>query len=518
MIFFYVCATIFPSINIGDIIMLFNSSEFLIFLPIVVLIYYVLPSKVRYIWLLAASYYFYMCWNASYALLLLTSTVITYLSGFVLNWAGSAFQSKRKCAGIQKTIMVVCILLNLGILFFYKYFDFACANIVWIGNLFGIQFKTPQFDVLLPVGISFYTFQAIGYTVDVYRGDTKVEKNFLRYALFVSFFPQLVAGPIERSGNLLKQLAQSVELQFDNLRDGLLLMLWGFFQKLVIADRIAVFVDTVYDGYIHYHGYYIVIATVLFAVQIYCDFGGYTKIAQGAAKMLGIDLIENFNAPYTSLTTAEFWRRWHISLSTWFRDYVYIPLGGNRKGKVRKYLNSMITFAVSGLWHGADWTYVIWGALNGAYQVIGAILRPIRERIVKVFGLKSNSLGYKAVQMLITFCCVDFAWIFFRAADLDSAVSIIRNMFAENNLWIFFDGSLYQCGLDVRNLWLLVICIVVLFVADCYKHRNRNLLQVITRQAYWCQAIIVSFAICFILVFGMWGGGYDEASFIYFQF
>lgn len=343
--------------------MLFNSYDFLIFFPIVTLIYFLIPHKVRCIWLLITSYYFYMCWNAKYALILLLSTTVTYISGLLIENANK-IQDEKKGTKLKKTFVVLSFVINLSILFLFKYFDFAVDNINRVLSYLNIQILEPSFDIVLPVGISFYIFQALSYTVDVYRKDVKAEKNFLKYALFVSFFPQLVAGPIERSKNLIKQIHERHYFNAQRVKDGLLLMIWGGFQKIVIADRVAIVVDTVFNNFPEYGGMYIVVASILFAVQIYCDFAGYSTIAIGAAKVMGFALMENFNAPYFSTSVSEFWRRWHISLSSWFKDYLYIPLGGNRKGKLRKYINLMIVFIVSGLWHGAEWSFVIWGALN----------------------------------------------------------------------------------------------------------------------------------------------------------
>lgn len=335
--------------------MLFNSIDFLIFLPIVVLIYFLIPDKIKSLWLLIASYYFYMCWNAKYALLLLFSTVITYASGLLIE------RFKRKYVRYKKYILIFSLAANLALLFYFKYINFAFDILRSVFEGMHIQLNVPKFDIVLPVGISFYIFQALGYTIDVYRDEIYAEKNFLKYALFVSFFPQLVAGPIERSKNLLCQLATPKKFKFEEAREGLLLMLWGFFLKIVLADRIAIFVDTVYGDYTTYAGYYLILATVLFAFQIYCDFAGYSTIAIGVAKILGITLMENFKSPYLSTSVAEFWRNWHISLTSWFKDYLYIPLGGSRKGKFRKYLNKMIVFLLSGLWHGASMSFVVWG-------------------------------------------------------------------------------------------------------------------------------------------------------------
>ena len=360
--------------------MLFNSLKFLIFFPAVVLLYFVLPKRVRNLWLLVASYVFYMGWNAKYVVLLFTSTLITYLSGLLLERVKDSDRPETKKTALKKWVVAVSFLLNLGILFYFKYVNFFLDTLGAAASLVGLTLNVPKFDILLPVGISFFTFQALSYTVDVYRGEIGAEKNFLRYALFVSFFPQLVAGPIERSKNLLQQLDTPKSFDFDRAREGFVLMLWGYFLKIVLADRIAIFVDTVYGDIAAFPGWYLIAATVLFAVQIYCDFGGYSTIAMGAAKILGIELMENFDAPYLSTSVSQFWRRWHISLTSWFKDYLYIPLGGSRKGKLRKYINKMIVFLVSGLWHGADATFVIWGGLNGLYQVLGEALAPARDK------------------------------------------------------------------------------------------------------------------------------------------
>ena len=354
--------------------------------------------------------------------------------------------------------------------------------------------------------------------MDVYRGEIGAEKNFLRYALFVSFFPQLVAGPIERSKNLLQQLDTPKSFDFDRAREGFVLMLWGYFLKIVLADRIAIFVDTVYGDIGAFPGWYLIAATVLFAVQIYCDFGGYSTIAVGAAKILGIELMENFDAPYLSTSVSQFWRRWHISLTSWFKDYLYIPLGGSRKGKLRKYINKMIVFLVSGLWHGADATFVIWGGLNGLYQVLGEALAPVRDRLCGSLGLHRETLCHKIAQGIITFLLIDFSWIFFRAADFTQAVSVIRSIFTAANPWVLFDGSLYGCGLDRKNFTLMLLGIALLLLADLCKRRGVRVRQVLLGQDWWARIVLIAAAILALLVFGKWGPGFNQASFIYFQF
>lgn len=498
--------------------MLFNSLQFLIFFPIIVGMYYILPNKIKNYWLLIASYYFYMCWNAAYAILILFSTAVTYASGVAMEKIKKSELKETQYVFRKKACVAVSFVLNLSILFFYKYMNWGMESINQVLSHFHIVLNLPAFDVILPVGISFYTFQALGYTMDVYRDEIYAEKNFFRYALFVSFFPQLVAGPIERSKNLLKQLAEPQKATFDNFKEGFLLMLWGYFLKVVLADRIAIFVDTVYGDIATYTGVYLIVATLLFAVQIYCDFAGYSVIAMGAARILGVRLMENFNVPYLAMSVAEFWRRWHISLSGWFRDYLYIPLGGNRKGKIRKYINIIITFGISGLWHGANWTYVVWGVLNGVYQIIGDWLSPFKQRLAALLEIKTDSLSHKWIKVVSTFILIDFTWIFFRASTIREALRIIKRMIMVHNPWVWVDGSLYNCGLDQKNFNLMLWGILILAGADICKYKGIKLRQVIAEQDYWAQSLIIVLAVLGILLFGIWGMGYDASNFIYFQF
>ena len=498
--------------------MLFNSIDFLIFLPIVLVIYYIIPMKYKHIWLLISSYYFYMCWNAKYVLLIFVSTVITYLSGILIDKVEKTWSDVDKLGKYKKLILAISFVSNLGILFYFKYINFALDIVTRILSKVNISMNVPVFDVILPVGISFYTFQALSYSVDVYRGEVAPEHDFFRYALFVSFFPQLVAGPIERSKNLLTQLREPRKFNFGYAFDGILLMLWGFFLKIVLADRIAIFVDTVYGDCEHYQGIYLIVATVLFAVQIYCDFSGYSSIAMGTAKLLGIELMDNFNAPYLSTSVADFWRRWHISLTSWFKDYLYIPLGGSKKGSLRKYFNKMIVFMLSGLWHGAQLTFVVWGAINGLYQVIGEILMPIRKKVSDIIGINRNSEGVYALSALATFALVDFTWIFFRADSLGRAIYIIKSILNTENIWTLFDGSLYNCGLDEKNFRLMVIAVIILLIADILKRKGIRVREIILRQDGYIKCLVVSFSILLIMVFGKYGPAYDAVNFIYFQF
>lgn len=497
--------------------MLFNSLEFLLFFPAVCLCYYVIPYRVRYLFLLACSYFFYMCWNPQYALLMLTSTVITYASGLLIDSADKVTDEKQRIRR-KKLYVALSFVSNLAILFFFKYFDFAADSVVRILSMAGIEARVPAFDVILPVGISFYTFQALSYTVDVYRKDIYAERNFLKYALFVSFFPQLVAGPIKRSKNLLIQINEKHKFEFERVRSGLLLMLYGYFQKVVLAEYLAVVVDSVYNTYTERTGFQLMIATIFFAFQIYCDFGSYSNIAIGAAKVMGFRLMENFNTPYFAVSVADFWRRWHISLSTWFRDYLYVPLGGNRRGRVRKWFNLMVVFLASGLWHGASWHFVVWGAMNGAYQIVGDWLRPLREKVMKVLNVDKTAFSHRFLQMLITFGLVDVSWIFFRASFREG-ISILKSILGFGSIhWFTWGDNLKAMGLTPETRNLLVVSLLILLVADICKYCKISIIEWLCAQGIWLRWLIYYVAIFGILIFGVYGPGFDASQFIYFQF
>ncbi|WP_027207505.1 MBOAT family O-acyltransferase [Butyrivibrio fibrisolvens] len=482
--------------------MLFNSFEFLIFFPIVVCLYYLIPNTLRQHWLLLASYYFYMSWNARYGLLIFTCTLVTYLLGI-------AIDNHRVHNGRIKNYVVIASIFSISVLIYYKYSWYLIYVITKI-----LHTNRVDFNIILPVGISFYTFQSLGYVIDVYRQDVKAERNFFKYALFISFFPQLVAGPIERSSKLLHQLGNTKPFDFENFREGLLYIVWGFFLKLVVADRSGLYVDYVYNNISKSNALNIIIATILFAFQIYGDFGGYSAIAIGAAKILGIDLMENFNSPYYACSVADFWRRWHISLNTWFRDYLYIPLGGNRKGTLRKILNQIIVFGLSGLWHGASVTYMIWGLTNGFMVIVSGILKndtnfrissPIINRFIKI------------MQILLTFILVDFAWMFFRAQSMSNLIMII-NKFSEGFKLNYISNAVIAEALDEKNMLFLVICIIIVMIIDGFKYNNHNLKNIILSSKGYTWSIVCGATIVFILIFGIWGNAYKAADFIYFQF
>jgi len=494
--------------------MIFNSVDFLVFFPIVILLYFLVPRKIRYIWLLGASIYFYMCWNVKYVILLLVSILTTWLAGLLIQ--------KYKNTAVRKWILATCLIVNIGILFFFKYFDFFLDSLNKVLGKVGIQTVESSFSVLLPVGISFYTFQALGYIIDVYKGKIDAEKNPLRYALFVSFFPQLVAGPIERSENLLKQVREVDKMKicnYENVTNGLTLMVWGLFIKMVIADRVAILVNTVFDGVYLYGTVALVTGAVGFALQIYCDFMGYSTIAVGAARVMGFTLMENFDTPYLATSISDFWRRWHISLSTWFRDYVYIPLGGNRCSRIRKYFNILVTFCVSGLWHGANWTYVFWGFLHGIYQVIGDITKPFRKILIEKTQTKTENFSFKLAQVVGTFVLVDIAWIFFRANSLKVAVDYCIRMFTKWDPWSLFNGELYNLGLDRFEFNVLLVSTVLLVLVDLIRFCKKQLItEFLGEQCIWFRWAVIFLMIFGTIIYGIYGIQFESSQFIYFQF
>lgn len=497
--------------------MLFNSIDFMLFFPVAVLGYYLIPKKIRYIWLLVCSYYFYMSWNVKYAALIMISTVLTYAGSCLIG-------SKRleRCSqNTRKLILGSVITANIGILAFFKYSNFFIQCINTGMDRLGFAVEIPKFDILLPVGISFYTFQALSYSIDVYRGTFKPERNILKYALFVSFFPQLVAGPIERSGNLLSQI-QEIEkkkINFKGIYHGLLFMLWGLFLKMVIADRAAILVDRVFDNYYLYGGIELAAAAVLFALQIYCDFMSYSTIAMGAAEVLGFSLMDNFNAPYLSCSIKEFWRRWHISLSTWFRDYLYIPLGGSRCSKARTYFNLMVTFLVSGLWHGASVNYIVWGGIHGIFQVMGELTLPVRQKTAHKYHINTGCFSFQCGQVLATFVLTDFAWIFFRSEGIWPALSFIKRIFVDFDPWALFNGTLYTLGLDRVEMNILLAALLFLIAGDLLKYfKNCSIVDFLLRQNVVFQYLCVTCLILAVLIFGVYGPAFDAQAFIYFQF
>ena len=471
--------------------MLFNSLQYAVFLPIVFALYWALPHRYRQPVLLIASYYFYMSWNVKYVVLILFTTAVSYTAAVLLE--------RTDRTGKRKLLLAATLVACLGVLFLFKYFNFFMGSLAAAAQRFAIPLHPTTLKLLLPVGISFYTFQTLSYVIDVYRGDVTAEKNFFTYALFVSFFPQLVAGPIERTKNLLPQLKAEHTFDYDQAMYGLKLMAWGYFKK-AFADHLASYIDGIYANISGATRFDLIAAAIFFSIQIYCDFSGYSDIARGTAKLLGIDLMENFKSPYFSSGIREFWSRWHISLSTWFRDYVYIPLGGNRCSKLRHYANLLITFLVSGLWHGANWTFVVWGGLHGLGQIAE-----------DAFGGRIPAKGKIArmTSIILVFLFCSIAWVFFRAESFETVGQFFRSVGASNPY-----TNLSNHDLGIRKLFPFFSGILLVAAFDCAALKRDVILWISKR------SLILRWGVLLILVWLIWFyfPASENAEFVYFQF
>ena len=483
--------------------MSFVSTEFVLLFAVVVPLYFLVPHRWRWLLLLAASYVFYVVSNGVYLVLILVTTTVDF---FVA--ASISRVAQRRW---QTALLVVSLFVNLSILFFFKYFNFFATSVASLCRTAGGGCEVATIAVILPVGISFYTFMEMAYVIDVYQGRIRREERLGIFALFVSFFPHLVAGPILRARDLIPQFRRPVDFDVARVVDGFRQMLWGLFKKVVIADRLAVYVNDVYGRPLDYHGPILVVATVFFAFQIYCDFSGYTDIAIGTARVLGFTFMDNFRQPYFAASIREFWQRWHISLSTWFREYLYVPLGGSRVGAVRHSVNLMVVFVVSGLWHGANWTFVLWGAIHGAYMVVEEWFRRRRwaladPRLLARPWLRASTQG---VKLAVTFAVVCVAWVFFRAGSVAEAWHVLT-------AWTSVSGPLgltRPYASDPRELALALALIAFLLVVDGVDARwglNRVLASAppVVRWSWYYGATAV------ILMLGVWG----TQEFIYFQF
>ena len=471
--------------------MIFNSLEFLLFFPIVSILYFLLPHKFRWLLLLLASCYFYMAFIPIYILILFFTIIVDYYAGILIENA----EIKRK-----KTYLLLSVFVNIGTLMIFKYYNFFIDNINESFSLLNSSISLPVLSLILPIGLSFHTFQALSYTIEVYRGNQKAERHFGIYALYVMFYPQLVAGPIERPQNILHQFHEKKYFSSEFLISGLRLMLWGFFKKVVIADRLSVYVNGVFDNADEYGSLNLIIAAVFFSIEIYCDFSGYSDIAIGSAKIMGFDLMTNFNRPYFSKNIKEFWSRWHISLSTWFRDYVYIPLGGNRGSKFKKYRNVFIVFVLSGFWHGANWTFILWGLIHAILNMLYMAFH--KQRTYSIFR--------KGLAIISTFILVTIAWIPFRASTIKDTIYFIKNMFSSNQHYVSVvtDKSHHEFG--ATSFFISLISIALLFLVENY---NNVRLDGFNKHKKLDVAFCTVFLIM-VLVFGV----FQKQSFIYFQF
>lgn len=503
--------------------MLFNSIQFALFFVVVLVVFYVLPPRVRVWWILASSLFFY-CFKSVEEPFAEQSNYL--FLAIVMSWSAAvlmdAIPSKGKLKILRVFFLVSGLITDFGMLFYFKYTKFFIELInpsITSGG--GAPIST-DFDLLMPLGISFFIFTSTGYLFDVYRGKIHAEKNPFYYALFTCFFPCIMSGPIERADHLIPQLKNLHKVKVidaDRMSNGITLLVWGLFAKMVIADRIAMIVDNVYGNFFKYGSIEIIFASICYSIQIYCDFMSYSTIAMGCAKLMGIDVFDNFNAPYLSLSVKEFWRRWHISLSSWLRDYVYIPLGGSRCSKLRKYLNVIITFLVSGIWHGAGMNFILWGGIHGALQVADDITLPVRKKINAVTHAKTDSFGYRFCQGLVTFVLVDLAWVYFRVTDFNMANQIIRRMFIKPDLWVLFNDGLYNLGLDRKEFNILFIALLVLLVMDIARKRtDKSIGDIMIAQPWYFRWAVIIILFFTVLTFGIYGPAFDAADFIYLQF
>jgi D-alanyl-lipoteichoic acid acyltransferase DltB (MBOAT superfamily) len=478
--------------------MLFNSFSFLVFFVVVSVSFYVLKHRFRWLLLLLASCIFYMFFKPAYILILAFTIVVDYYAGIAIENAGT---QKKKYA-----FLVASLIANIGVLAVFKYYNFINDNITGLCRLMGVENQLPYLHILLPIGLSFHTFQAMSYTIEIYRGHQQAERHFGLYALYVMFYPQLVAGPIERPQNLLHQFRQKNTYQYHHVVTGLRLMLWGFFKKIVIADRLGVIVNEIYANHNSYTGVALLVAVIFFAFQIYADFSGYSDIAVGAAKVMGFDLMLNFHYPFRSKNFTEFWRRWHISLSTWFNDYLYTPISFSKR-KWRNYavvFAIMITFSISGLWHGAGWTFLVFGLLHGAVLSYEAVSKKFRKRLAK----KIPALLYNRGSQLLTFAFLAFTWIFFRSETFPKAFDIIKN--------IFTPGDSYKKLFDPRLSYHLVLGIGAIFLMETLQgwFKEQQFHQYIEKKSTAVRWAFYLFFCILILNFGYYGSN----QFIYFQF
>ena len=500
--------------------MLFNSFGYAVFLPIIFLLHWITPRKWRWALLLAASCFFYATWGPEYIVVLLLTIVISYYAALYMERAekqrGRSANGKknRGASPSAKTVLVLSIIFCAGLLFFFKYLNFFSENVAALLQRFSIPMQPFTLRLALPIGISFYLFQTISYLVDVYKGKIPAERHFGIYAVYISFFPKVMQGPIERGESLLPQLHKPRRFHYGQASYGIKLMAWGFFKKLVLADGLSIYVSQVYDNLPSYTGFSLMLATFFYAIQLYCDFSGYTDIALGSAGILGIRLSPNFRSPYFASSIKDFWGRWHISLSSWLRDYIYIPLGGSRVGRVRHALNIMITFLVSGLWHGASWNYVLWGGIHGALQIIEGFF-PWNKKSSRFQTDRRLHAMLCIVTVPVTFLLVCFAWIFFRAATLQDAFYVIRNMFTGiGSPYTYIHDCALQLGLTFRNLVFHCLPLIPLFLFDLASLKT-DVIALISRQRFFIRWPVYILLLLVILLFSEKG---VTTEFIYMQF
>ncbi len=522
--------------------MVFTSLKFILFITATVIIYFLFPKKYRWVWLLLSSYFFYLSASIKYGVFLVFSTAVTFSAAVLMEKLAEKAdipslpkeerkQAKKRLQKRKKLIVAFAVILNFAVLFLIKYYNFTVLNISALAGVFGIEFSPVLSSLLLPVGISFYTFQVTGYVIDVYRGISGAERNFFKYALFVSYFPQIMQGPIGRFSQLSETLYDGHAFEYERMTRGIQRMMFGFFEKLVSAARLAIAVDTVWAQYSSYGRIELILACIFYAIQIYADFAGYMDIALGASEIMGIRLSENFKAPYFSASVPEFWRRWHITLGSWFRDYLFYPVmrsgwcsrlgkfikekfGKKLSGKVTTVIALMCVWFFTGMWHGASWHYIIWGVYYGILIILSTLLAPVFDGFVQKHSIDRSKPLYKSVQILKTFALVCLGYIFFRSTGMTQAFGIIGRIFSVSAPL----NSPAGIGLDKADLLVALIAVAVLIITDIYRAKEVDI-----REAVAAKPLVLRWAVYFILlfsviIFGVYGPGYSSSSFIYFQF
>ena len=483
------------------------SYTFVLFVVLTVFVYYKVPGSWQWRLLLIASLVFYIYSGFINLIYLSLFAFATWYSARKIE----RYPEREKHTGSAVLVLAVMVSLNLGILFVLKWSGMETAL---MNRLFGMGLV---WHFILPLGMSFFTFQNVSYLIDVYNGKIPAEKNFGHYLLYSTYFPYIVSGPINRYEHMEQQFYIEHPFRKDMFYSAVLRILWGYLKKMVIADRAAIFVDQVFDNYYMYRGLFVLFAVLLFSLQLYMDFSGCMDIVIGVSELFGINMKENFMAPYGADTVAEFWRRWHMSLTSWFRDYLYIPLGGNRKGKLRKYMNIMLVFLLCGAWHGAGFTFLIWGFLNGFYQIAGDMTAKARRRLCQAAGLDETSFGAVLRKRLTVFLAVEFAWLFFRANGIHEAFAMLRRLFTGWNPWILSDGTLYEAGLDIWDFLILLAGTVCVSLVSHFGQR-KNLHHIFMKQSWLFQSCIIILVLVIWYLFGVYGPGYDSADFIYYNF
>ncbi len=511
--------------------MLFNTIEFLFFMPILFLAYYIVPKRFQWIILLFFSIVFYLFSVPVFILYVLGTIVTTYFGALFLGFTVKPAKRNLEEASNnvvfddiprvnhrkRKVIIFSVIVINVGILFITKYLSFSISLLNSLMNRLHFNHTLPVFSIVQPLGISFYTLQALGYIIDVYRNKYIPEKNLAKHALYILYFPQIVQGPIGRCDLLSAQLFRGNHFDYTQVKFGLQLVLWGFFKKLVIADRCGILVNEVFTNYQNYSGYQILIASLFYTVQIYADFSGFTDIAIGVSQSLGIKLSDNFKQPYFSRSIQDFWRRWHISLSSWFRDYIYFPLGGNRKGELRKYLNVILVFVISGLWHGVGFNYIAWGLLHGSYQVVGALTKNFKGKLARCLGLDMQSRVYHALQVAINLFLINLSWIFFRAEGFRKAIFMIESMVLGIIQQKSVGGLFYSLGLNEIEFLILTIAIILAFFVSL-QQRRKSIRVVLSQQPLIARWPIYILALASVVLLGLYGPASPASPFIYYNF